>query len=176
MISIADDFLSAMELEFHRTMIIGKLDVSTLKQFGMWMQTYQIDSGKDTDIHYKLGVIWKITAEKIQKHFKEVLGIDVLPYSFRYQCMTDDYTIHPHKDGEVREKSIDNCYTSIVYLNDEWDDTLGGNFEIHGHSVVSAPNRMVIYSRDEEHWVSPALTNWKIPRQMLLISWSKNDG
>lgn len=175
MLSVADDFLSAMELEFHRTMVLGKVDVSTLKQFGMWMHSYEIESGSAADIHYKLGVIWKITAEKIQRHFKEVLELDVLPYSFRYQCMTDEYTIHPHRDGKVREKSIDNCYTSIVYLNDDWNENLGGNFEIQDVSIVSLPNRLVIYSRDEEHWVSPALDKWKLPRQLLLISWSKTD-
>lgn len=176
MISVADNFLSVMELEYHRTMVLAKVNVSTLKQLGMWVHSHEIESGKITDIHYKLGVIWKITAEKIQEHFKNNLGMDVLPYSFRYQCMTDEYIIHPHRDGEVRQKSIDNCYTSIVYLNDEWEETLGGNFEIEGNSIVSLPNRLVIYSRDEEHWVSPALSKWNLPRQMLLISWSKNNG
>lgn len=176
MISVADNFLSAMELEYHRTMVLAKVNVSTLKQLGMWVHSHEIESGKMTGIHYKLGLIWKITTEKIQEHFKNTLGMDVLPYSFRYQCMTDEYIIHPHRDGEVRQKSIDNCYTSIVYLNDEWDETLGGNFEIEGNSVVSLPNRLVIYSRDTEHWVSPALSKWNLPRQMLLISWSKNNG
>jgi len=175
MLSVADDFLSAMELEYHRTILLSKVDVSTLKKFGMWMHSHEIESGKDLDIHHKLGMIWKITAEKIQQYFRDTLGVDVTPYSLRYQCMTDEYTIHPHRDGEVRQKSIDKCYTSIVYLNDEWDESLGGNFEVNDHSVASLPNRLVIYSRDEEHWVSPALTKWKMPRQMLLVSWSKTD-
>lgn len=175
MISVADNFLSAMELEYHRTMVLAKVNVSAIKQLGMWKHSHEVESGQLNDIHYKLGVIWKITAEKTQNYFKDVLGVDVVPYSFRYQCINSDYIIHPHKDGSVREKSIDNCYSSIVYLNDEWDESLGGNFEVHSESVPSLPNRMIIYSRDEEHWVSKALQDWKIPRMMLLISWSKKD-
>ena len=175
MLSVADDFLSAMELEYHRTVLTSKVDASTLKKFGMWMHSHEIESGQLNDIHYKLGVIWKITAEKTQNYFKDVLGVDVVPYSFRYQCTNSGYTIHPHKDGSVRNKSIDNCYSSIVYLNDEWDESLGGNFEVDTRSVSSLPNRMVIYSRDEEHWVSKALQDWKIPRMLLLISCSKKD-
>lgn len=141
----------------------------------MWKQSHEFESGDIEEIRKKLGIVWAITCKKIQQFLSDNLQISASPYSLRYQCITDNYTIHPHKDGCIREKSIDKCYTTIVYLNDEWDETLGGNFETAGNSVVSLPNRLVIYSRDEEHSVSPPVNKWNTPRQLLLVSWSLND-
>jgi len=173
MISVSDNFLSSPELEYHRNILLSKVNTDTLQSIGMWMNSYEMESGDSKDIHKKLGIVWKTTCEKIQTYFLDTLNIEVEPYSIRYQCMTDRYVIHPHLDGSVREKSLDASYTSILYLNDTWDESLGGNFEIDNISLASLPNRLIIYSRDELHSVSKPTKEWKIPRMLLLVSWNK---
>ena len=118
MISVSDNFLSSPELEYHRNILLSKVNNDTLQSIGMWMNSYEMESGDSKDIHKKLGIVWKTTCEKIQTYFLDTLNIEVEPYSIRYQCMTDRYIIHPHLDGSVREKSLDASYTSILYLND----------------------------------------------------------
>ena len=176
MLLFADDRLSQFELQQHRNGLRTGMNPFLLQSCNMWKQSHEFESGDIEEIRRKLGIAWAMTCKNIQQFFYDQLSVAVSPYSLRYQCMTDQYIINPHLDGPVRDKSLDSCYSSIVYLNDEWDETLGGNFEIEGNSVASLPNRLVIYSRDTEHWVSPALSKWNLPRQMLLISWSKNNG
>lgn len=79
---------------------------------------------------------------------------DPLPYHFWFQYHGLHHNTGPHHDGAVRDNPLDRSISTLLYTHATWEEDWGGELCTHGTELLTKPNRIVTYSRDEEHWVN----------------------
>jgi hypothetical protein len=92
--------------------------------------------------------------EKMRNTLVDLGYKDLLPYSIWYQYGDKFHSIGKHFDGSVRSSTLDNSISTFLYTNKYWENDWGGEFCVNGTKVLPKPNRLVVYSRDEEHWIN----------------------
>jgi Rps23 Pro-64 3,4-dihydroxylase Tpa1-like proline 4-hydroxylase len=82
--------------------------------------------------------------------------INPLARQMWYQYHSKKHKIISHLDQAVKDKTSKQSFTSLLYMHDNWEDSWGGEltFLNDKQSILPKPNRLIIYSRDEEHWVN----------------------
>jgi hypothetical protein len=77
-----------------------------------------------------------------------------------FQYCSPGYIIPLHQDNlrapikHTTEVSfLTENYKAFIYCNEKWEEDWGGQLCFHGVEILPIPNRLVIYSTDEEHWV-----------------------
>jgi len=95
-------------------------------------------------------------ARSIKQYMIESIKlINPLARQMWYQYHSKKHKIIPHLDQAVNGKTSKQSFTSIIYMHDVWEDNWGGELVfLNKESILPKPNRLVIYSRDEEHWVN----------------------
>jgi len=95
-------------------------------------------------------------ARSIKQYMIESINlINPLARQMWYQYHSKKHKIIPHLDQAVNGKTSKQSFTSIIYMHDVWKDSWGGELVfLNKQSILPKPNRLVIYSRDEEHWVN----------------------
>lgn len=91
-----------------------------------------------------------------------------------FQYMLHQHTLGPHVDTDII-RGLDNSktFSTFLYCHKEWQDDWGGELVFHSTVILPKPNRLVVYSRDEEHWVDPikhTIQNYK--RMFFGVNWS----
>ena len=93
--------------------------------------------------------------------------------SIWFQYMTNTYILTKHHDSNVRQSTLENSYSTFLYCHDIWDNSWGGELCFNDEEIPALPNRLIAYSRDEEHWVNPIKhDNQDYKRMFFGISWS----
>jgi hypothetical protein len=96
-------------------------------------------------------------ARSIKQYMIEDMNlINPLARQMWYQYHSNKHKVIQHWDPAVNGKTSKQSFTSLLYMHDTWEDDWGGEltFLNDKQSILPKPNRLVIYSRDEEHWVS----------------------
>jgi len=68
------------------------------------------------------------------------------------------YEIPKHFDAVYRnstKEDLSKIYKAFIFCHDEWSEDWGGELCFHHGEYSPLPNRLLIYSGDEEHWVKP---------------------
>ena len=94
-----------------------------------------------------------------------------------FQYHSNKSKVIPHTDNTLAGKPIEQAFTSLLYLHDTWEDEWAGEVcFIDGDSILPKPNRLVIYRRDEEHWVNKIMHNQdNYPRTLLFTGWATDN-
>jgi Rps23 Pro-64 3,4-dihydroxylase Tpa1-like proline 4-hydroxylase len=172
MISIQDNFLPAAYLSFFKKQA-GAVSTDYLAAHGIWKNFY-ISENKNISTLINFGPIWQLTCNYIQAYAKEKHDINIYPYCARLRVSHETHRIMEHRDGTVRDSSLQHCYSSIIYINDKWDATCGGEIKFTNTVIKPIYNRLVFYSRDELHSVLPPKKEWIKPRAIVLFSWDSD--
>jgi hypothetical protein len=171
MIKTIDDFLNDLELNFLTNYAKQNIDLYTLKKLGNAFINFNCKSGNTSDMKSILGVQWFSILIKIKKTLKDIINSDLLLYSTKISVTTDNYIIQKHLDDNVHGKSLDKSYTCIIYITKNWEESMGGLWNGGDEYIVPYYNRLILYSRDIEHSVTPSLSTWSDNRTILLTSW-----
>jgi len=98
-------------------------------------------------------------------------------HSIWYQYMLPKHFVGKHHDyNTIRDKKPYQCFSAFLYTHGEWQDDWGGELCFNGAELLPKSNRIIMYSRDEEHWVNPIKHgNETYNRMFLGISWSTDN-
>jgi hypothetical protein len=169
MILIQDNFLPNSHLNFFKQ-ITAIVPTEYLAAHKVWKKLF-ISENKYNSTIIELGPFWENTCNRIQSFIKEKHDMDIFPHCARIQVCHETYFIGKHRDGAVRGNDLENSYSSIIYLNDTWDNTHGGEINFSEKAIDPIYNRLVFYSRDEAHEVLPPKKQWSKPRAIIMFSW-----
>jgi Rps23 Pro-64 3,4-dihydroxylase Tpa1-like proline 4-hydroxylase len=172
MIAIQDNFLPEAYLTFFKKQA-ANVPNWHLAIYGIW-KNFFISEHKYISTLPDFGPIWHSASINIQTYIKEEHGINIYPYCARLQVCQETHRIMKHRDGVVRDSSLENSYSSIIYINDSWDNTHGGEIEFSETAIEPVYNRLVFYSRDELHSVLPPKKEWSKPRAIVMFSWDSD--
>jgi len=94
-----------------------------------------------------------------------------------FQYQTDKQKIGKHKDnGYLSNRRPHQCFSSFLYAHDVWNDDWGGEICFNTQELLPKSNRLVVYSRDEEHWVNNIKHNDPDYLRMFLgVDWSTDN-
>lgn len=93
----------------------------------------------------------------IKKYLTEDLElINPLARMMWFQYHSNKHKVIQHIDDCLAGKTPQQCFTSLLYMHDTWEDTWGGELTFLNDKkpILPKSNRLVVYSRDEEHWVN----------------------
>lgn len=169
MILTQDNFLPETHLSFFKK-IASEAPKDHLSVYKIWKLLFLSES-KHSPTIIDLGPFWEDTYKRIQRFIKQEQNIDVFPYCARLQVSHETYVINKHRDGPVRGNDLSNSYSSIIYINDVWDNTHGGELSFSDKTIEPVYNRLVFYSRNEAHEVLPPKKSWSKPRAIVMFSW-----
>lgn len=169
MILVQDDFLPESHLIFFKQ-LADSVPTEYLSAHKIWKKLF-ISENKHNSTIIELGPFWESTCTRIQRFIKEEHDLDIFPHCARMQVCHETYFIGMHTDGPVRSNDRANSYSSIIYINDAWDNTHGGEINFSDGSIDPTYNRLVFYSRDEAHEVLPPKKQWSKPRAIIMFSW-----
>lgn len=94
-------------------------------------------------------------------------------YASWFQYMNNKQRAGKHFDGAVNNRHLTRSYSAFLYTHAIWEDHYGGELCINETETKVYPNRLIIYSRDEEHWTNPILHDQdKYERMFFATSWS----
>ena len=100
-------------------------------------------------------------------------GINPQAYSVWFQYMNKYQGVNKHFDGTVNNRPKKQSYSAFLYAHSEWEDDWGGELCVNSAEVLPKPNRLIVYSRDEEHWVNEVVhSNDEYQRMFFGSSWS----
>ena len=89
---------------------------------------------------------------------EDIEFINPLARMMWFQYHSNKHKVIPHFDDPLAGKTRQQSFTSILYMHDTWEDTWGGELNFLNDnkpvSILPKSNRLIIYSRDEEHWVN----------------------
>ena len=89
-----------------------------------------------------------------------------------FQYHSNKHKVIQHYDNTLAGKSSKQSFTSLVYMHETWEDTWGGEltFLNDKQSILPKPNRLLVYSRDEEHWVNEITHDLEDYKRMFLFT------
>lgn len=98
-------------------------------------------------------------------------------WSIWFQYMSKHQNVQKHyDDGYLRGRKPTQCFSTFLYTHDKWDYDWGGELCLHSAEIATKPNRLIIYSRDEEHWVNPIKHDLHGYQRMFFgVSWSTDN-
>jgi Rps23 Pro-64 3,4-dihydroxylase Tpa1-like proline 4-hydroxylase len=169
MILVQDNFLPNSHLSFFKQ-LSASVTAEYLSAYKIWKKFF-ISENKHNSTIVEFGPFWEDTCERIQRFVKQDHDLDIFPYCARLQVCHETHAIYKHKDGPVRNNPLEKSYSSILYINDIWDNTHGGEIRFSEKSIEPVYNRLVFYSRDEAHEVLPPKKDWSKPRAIVMFSW-----
>lgn len=103
--------------------------------------------------------------------------IDPVANGIWFQYMSNKQMVGPHHDeGNIRGKKPNQCYSTFLYSHNIWEDNWGGELCFHTGQILPKKNRLIIYSREEEHWVNDIKHDIDDYQRMFLgVSWSTDN-
>jgi hypothetical protein len=192
-IACQDNFLSTDKFQELNTCILNRFN-TTLREHTIWCsETYpgkpiqlavkqlpirtRFELIEDyTRLEFLLGLTIVSITKSIQEYIINHLQVkNPKPSSVWFQYMHYKQLVEKHLDGAIGGKSLNKSFTSLLYAHTQWEDTWGGEVDIEDQSYLPKPNRLIVYSRDNKHGVSPILhKNDDYYRLFLGVSWSSD--
>jgi len=89
----------------------------------------------------------------------------------------DGYEVHRHKDLSIKEK-LQNKKTynfkAFIFCHKEWKEEWGGHLCFDGYEILPVPNRLVVFSVNESHWVNLVNTKSTMLRKIFGGRWGRD--
>ena len=172
------------------------LDAKTFTDLNQYMLSKKIhvvenenQNGKFGDLTHTIGVGTAFFRYKVDKHDLIILSPIIAQikeclknvtkstaqqhYASWFQYMNNNQRAGKHFDGAVNNKHHTRSYSAFIYTHTIWEDHYGGELCVKGTETKVYPNRLVIYSRDEEHWTNSILHDQPTYQRMFFAtSWS----
>jgi hypothetical protein len=91
----------------------------------------------------------------VKKYLTEDLNfVNPEPHGTWFQYMSNKQSISKHYDNaHVGGKSTSNSFSAFLYMHQTWEDNWGGELCFNSGAFLPKSNRLIVYSRDEQHWV-----------------------
>ena len=91
-----------------------------------------------------------------------------------FQYHSNKNKVIQHYDNTLAGSTNKKSFTSLLYMHDTWEDTWGGELTFLNDKkpILPKPNRLMIYSREEEHWeneITHGLEDYQ--RMFLFTAW-----
>jgi len=131
-----------------------------------------------TEAQHLLGKTVPNIVEYIKNYLiNELKFISPEAHGIWFQYMSNKQFVGPHyDDGNLRKKKPTQCFSTFLYSHNKWEDDWGGELCFHTGEILPKKNRLIIYSRDEEHWVKDIKhDNDNYQRMFLGVSWSTDN-
>jgi hypothetical protein len=111
----------------------------------------------------------------VKKYLTEDLNfVNPKVYGVWFQYMSNKQLVGKHFDNpNVNGKPTDQSFSAFLYMHQTWEDNWGGELCFNSGTVLPKPNRLIVYSREEEHWVNEikhTLDDYQ--RMFVATSWS----
>jgi len=173
MLIVRDNFLSPNELEWLQNIAYKKSQESyniatkgvnnAIAKFytedkTAWDFSYNDINGDLTMPSYILGnqissIVNQISTV-VAMHDDSLTKQDLVNLYFMYQIK--GYEVPKHKDRRfpsTTEEELSKIYKAFLFCNKDWNKEWGGSLCFNHGSYLPIPNRLIIYSNDEGHWV-----------------------
>jgi hypothetical protein len=111
----------------------------------------------------------------VKKYLTEDLNfVNPKAYGTWFQYMSNKQLVGKHFDNpNVNGKPTDRSFSAFLYMHQTWEDNWGGELCFNGGAVLPKSNRLIVYSREEEHWVNEIKHTLDDYQRMFLgTSWS----
>ena len=111
----------------------------------------------------------------VKKYLTEDLNfVNPKAYGTWFQYMSNKQLVGKHFDNpNVNGKPTDQSFSAFLYMHQTWEDNWGGELCFNSGTVLPKPNRLIVYSREEEHWVNEIKHTLDDYQRMFLgTSWS----
>ena len=138
------------------------------------IRTTSADGVNYTESKVLLGLQIVPALEKMRDTLVKLGYVKPLPYSIWFQYGDKNHLVGKHFDGKVGDSTLEKSLSTFLYTNKYWEDDWGGEFCVNGTEILPKPNRLIIYSRDEEHWINniSAKVEHDYLRMFFGVSWS----
>lgn len=86
----------------------------------------------------------------------------------------DGYIVHRHTDNSYYvpvPEDLAKCFKAFIFCHSDWKEEWGGHLCFDGHEILPVPNRLVIFSMDEAHWVNLVNTQSTMIRKIFGGRW-----
>lgn len=90
----------------------------------------------------------------------------------------DGYKVHRHTDNTYSvpiPEDLAKCHKAFIFCHNEWKEEWGGHLCFDGHEILPVPNRLVVFSVDESHWVNLVNTESTMIRKIFGGRWGRDD-
>ena len=111
----------------------------------------------------------------VKKYLTEDLNfVNPKAYGTWFQYMSNKQLVGKHFDNpNVNGKPTDRSFSAFLYMHQTWEDNWGGELCFNSGAVLPKSNRLIVYSREEEHWVNEIKHTLDDYQRMFLgTSWS----
>lgn len=99
----------------------------------------------------------------IKNTIKSVTGADAPKIdNVHFIFSKTGYIVKQHTDRRFQNThpmKLSKIYKTFIFCNDVWDENWGGELCFNSGSFLPIPNRLVMYSIDEMHWVKKVNEN-----------------
>lgn len=108
--------------------------------------------------------------QKMYNYFYEQGYNDVVLQNLWLQYTDYNSVFHRHRDGGFGIYEAVDCFTSILFTHNIWEESWGGSTKISDSSNIDIaelnenqveyfpkPNTLIIWTRDHPHWMTPIL-------------------
>ena len=117
------------------------------------------------------GSEFKTPLQKMYNYFYEKGYNDIVLQNLWLQYTDHTSIFHRHRDNAIASYNDKDCFTSILFTHDIWEDSWGGSTMISDSSsdinieelnenqveYFPKPNALIIWTRDHPHWMKPIL-------------------
>ena len=109
---------------------------------------------------------------EVKRENEENQLINPLARMMWFQYHSDKHKVIQHYDNTLAGSTNKKSFTSLLYMHDTWEDTWGGELTFLNDKkpILPKPNRLMIYSRDEEHWVNEITHGIEDYKRMFLFT------
>lgn len=136
------------------------------------------DNNDYTESAILLGKMVPAAVELVKNYLTEELKfINPEARSIWFQYHLLEHRVGKHyDDGNIRKRLPHQCFSTFLYSHEKWEDDWGGELCFNDGELLPKSNRLITYSRDEEHWVNLINHDLKDYKRMFLgMSWSTDN-
>jgi len=134
------------------------------------------------------GSEFKSPLQKMYSFLHEQGFDDVVLQNLWLQYTDHESIFHRHRDNGIANYKDFNCFTSILYTHDYWEESWGGSIKISDSSsdisiaelnenqveYFPKPNTLIVWTRDHPHWMTPIL-NKDVTRMFVGGCWYRDE-
>lgn len=175
-----DDYLN----QSHGREIIGKRQKKVKRVRYSGRSTFR--TIYDDTINY-FGNEFIAPVNKLKNCFLERGYNDVILSNLWVQYANSSSAFHRHRDGGLGRYKDINCFTTILYTHDNWNDSWGGKFKITDSGSESGlqeltenifeyspkPNSLLVWTREHPHWMTNII-NTAVTRSFVGGCWYRD--
>lgn len=174
MILIEDNFLSTDDFDWLNAVAEQKADLSLQiaqdqnkrnvanikfykKDETAWDYGFIVRNTGTTIAYSAIGENIQHIINQVEKRIEQAVpSLDPLQTIF-FMFSKEGYEVNKHKDIRslnTPDEKLQKIYKAFIFCHRQWEDNWGGELCFSTETVLPKPNRLVVYSSDELHWVN----------------------